>query len=82
MKRCVTATTVEVTIKAVIGAAGHTDAAQIAGGEYHSRQTEGVMIGTKRPVNVEKDEKTERHNGRPRTPAQRARNSPSRAQRA
>ena len=50
--------------------------------EHRIRQTEGVMIGTKRTVNVEKDEEMEQRNGRPRTPAQRARNSPSRAQRA
>ena len=35
-----TITTVETTVKAVIRAARHTDAAQIAGGEYHSRQPE------------------------------------------
>ena len=30
----------EVTVEAMIRAARHTDAAQIAGGEYHSRQPE------------------------------------------
>ena len=36
------------------------------------RQT-GIMIGTKRTVNVEKDEEMEQRNGRPRATAQHAR---------